>query len=111
LRDEVIEIGAGRSIRYAWRENSRGLAQLSIHQINSIGKIKTLGILAPVKSDGFVMQMIDGQHVHFDRLPWWLLDMRPQGYLGRAHATRYGHAGFAKQVVAMDGYACAACID
>lgn len=31
----------------------------------------------------------DASH-HSDGLPWWLLDMRPQGYLGRAYAVRYG---------------------
>jgi hypothetical protein len=28
--------------------------------------------------------------LHSDGLPWWLLDMRPQGYLGRAYAARHG---------------------
>lgn len=37
------------------------------------------------------MQYSDGQRTHFDGRPWWLLDMRPQGYLGRAYAARYGH--------------------
>ena len=27
---------------------------------------------------------------HSDGLPWWLFDMRPQGYLGRAYAARHG---------------------
>ena len=32
---------------------------------------------------------IDGITLHSDSLPWWLLDMRPQGFLGRAYAARY----------------------
>jgi hypothetical protein len=27
--------------------------------------------------------------LHSDGLPWWLFDMRPQGYLGRAYASTY----------------------
>jgi len=32
----------------------------------------------------------DGVALHSDGLPWWLLDMRPQGYLGRAYAACHG---------------------
>lgn len=31
----------------------------------------------------------DGETLHSDGLPWWLSDMRPQGYLGRAYAARH----------------------
>ncbi|GHU38630.1 transcriptional regulator [Betaproteobacteria bacterium] len=36
------------------------------------------------------MRRDDGVTRHSDGLPWWLLDMRPQGYLGRTFAARYG---------------------
>lgn len=32
----------------------------------------------------------DGKTLHSDGIPWWLLDMLSQGYLGRAYATRHG---------------------
>ncbi len=50
-----------------------------------------LGTLAPVRPEGFVMMQEDGKTLYSDGLPWWLHDMRPQGYLGRAYAAR--HAG------------------
>lgn len=36
------------------------------------------------------MRQEDGVSLHSDGLPWWLFDMRPQGYLGRAYAARHG---------------------
>ncbi|WP_263405625.1 type II toxin-antitoxin system HipA family toxin YjjJ [Chitinimonas arctica] len=39
------------------------------------------------------MVQADGVTLHGDGLPWWLFDMRPQGYLGRAYASTYA-AGF-----------------
>jgi hypothetical protein len=36
------------------------------------------------------MRQENGVALHSDGLPWWLLDMRPQGYLGRAYAARHG---------------------
>ncbi len=38
------------------------------------------------------MQQNDGKTLHSDSLPWWLFDMRPQGYLGRAYASRHATA-------------------
>ena len=36
------------------------------------------------------MCQADGVTLHSGGLPWWLFDMRPQGYLGRAYAARHG---------------------
>ncbi len=38
------------------------------------------------------MVQADGVSLHSDGLPWWLFDMRPQGYLGRAYASTYATA-------------------
>ena len=38
------------------------------------------------------MVQTDGVTRHSDGLPWWLFDMRPQGYLGRAYASTYAAA-------------------
>lgn len=92
LGEQVIRIGAARSIQYALRDTTRGLPDISIHQINTQGHIRQLGTLIPVRPDGFVMSPTNGVSVHSKGLPWWLLDMRPQGYLGRAYAARHGTA-------------------
>lgn len=35
------------------------------------------------------MEQSDKVSLYSDGLPWWLFDMRPQGYLGRAYASTY----------------------
>ena len=89
LGDEVVRIGAGPSIRYALRDTSRGFASVPIFRVSDEGLIRELGALVPVRPDGFVMLQPDGVSLHSDGLPWWLFDMRPQGYLGRAYASTY----------------------
>ena len=89
MGDEVVRIGAARSIQYVLRDTRRGLADIPIYRVGADGKIKHLGLLVPVSPDGFVMQQADGVSLHSDSLPWWLLDMRPQGFLGRAYASRH----------------------
>lgn len=89
LSDEVVRIGSGPSIQYALRDTFRGFSSAPIYRINEDGKIKPLGKLIPVYPDGFVMEQEDLVCLHSDGLPWWLFDMRPQGYLGRAYASAY----------------------
>lgn len=87
---EVMKIGQKKGSRYVLRDTSRGFGDVPVFQVDAEGKLKELGVLTPVRPDGFVFTQADGVQVHSDGLPWWLLDMRPQGYLGRAYATRYG---------------------
>ncbi|MEI8157922.1 MAG: type II toxin-antitoxin system HipA family toxin YjjJ [Burkholderiales bacterium] len=91
---EIVTLGAARSTQYALRDSFRGLADMPVYRVNETGQIKPLGRLSPVRPDGFVMVQLDGTTVHHEGLPWWLTDMRPQGFLGRAyarqHATRFG---------------------
>jgi HipA-like C-terminal domain len=94
MPDEIVTLGAARSTRYALRDNFRGLPDIPVYRVNAAGQIKLLGQLRPVRPDGFVMVQTDGMAVYHEGLPWWLTDMRPQGFLGRAyvhqHATGLG---------------------
>lgn len=89
LETEVIRFGTAPSIQYALRDSHR-LPDIPVYRVNADGQIKKLGTLIPVRPDGFVMVQEDGVTLHSDGPPWWLLDMRPQGYLGRAYAARHG---------------------
>lgn len=89
LGDEVVRIGSGPSIHYVLRDAHRGFSSAPVYRITEEGKVKPLGKLVPVYPDGFVMEQTDNICLHSDGLPWWLFDMRPQGYLGRAYASRF----------------------
>lgn len=89
LGDYVVRIGSGPSIQYALRDAFRRFNSAPIYRITEEGQIKPLGKLIPVHPDGFVMEQTDGVCLHSDGLPWWLFDMRPQGYLGRAYASTF----------------------
>lgn len=90
LGDEVVRIGVAQSIQYTLRDTLRGLPDIPVHRVDAEGRIRQLGTLVPVRPEGFVMRQVDGATLHSDGLPWWLFDMRPQGYLGRAYAARHG---------------------
>ncbi|MCP5245175.1 MAG: type II toxin-antitoxin system HipA family toxin YjjJ [Burkholderiales bacterium] len=90
LGGEIVRIGAARSIQYTLRDNTRGLSDIPIYRVDTKGLLRQLGILIPVRPEGFVMRQEDGVALHSNGLPWWLFDMRPQGYLGRTYAARHG---------------------
>lgn len=89
LGAELLRIGAARSIQYALRDTARGLPEVPVYRVDPEGQLRVLGTLIAVRPDGFVMQQNDGTTLHSDDLPWWLADMRPQGYLGRAYHRRH----------------------
>lgn len=89
IASEVIQIGQRRWSQYVLRDLSRGLNDIPVYRINAQGQIKPLGHLIPVRPDGYVMTQTDGKQIHSDGMPWWLTDMKPQGFLGRAYAHRY----------------------
>jgi hypothetical protein len=89
LGAEVLRFGTVPSIQYAIRDNARGFSDVPIYQVTAEGKIEQLGTLVPVRPEGFVMVQADGVTIHSDGLPWWMFDMRPQGYLGRAYASAH----------------------
>ncbi|WP_455819645.1 type II toxin-antitoxin system HipA family toxin YjjJ [Pseudomonas cerasi] len=89
LGDDIVRFGAGPSIQYALRDTWRRFRSASVYRITDEGRVQPLGELIPVRPDGFVMVQTDDVSLHSDGLPWWLFDMRPQGYLGRAWASTY----------------------
>lgn len=93
LGPDVLRLGAARSIQYALRDPARADLVAPICQVTAEGRLQGLGTLVPVYPEGFVVVQADGAaHGHTDGLPWWLFDMRPQGYLGRAYNQRHGPA-------------------
>ncbi|MSQ75879.1 MAG: type II toxin-antitoxin system HipA family toxin YjjJ [Rhodoferax sp.] len=89
LGPEVVRIRTARAIHYAVRDAVRGLPETPVYCVGVDGKIRRLGMLIPVRDQGFAMLEDDGTAVHSEGLPWWLLDMRPQGFMGRAYASRH----------------------
>jgi hypothetical protein len=86
---DVVRIVSGKSIHYALCDDYRGVSRIPVYRVSGDGVLCKLGTLVPIHRDGFVMIQEDGKTLHSDSLPWWLYDMRPQGYLGWAYAARH----------------------
>ena len=81
---DIVMIGKGRATRYARRADD----DIPVYRIDEAGTALLLGQLVIVADGGYVMQTNRGS-VYSDGLPWWLYDMCPRGYLGRAWVQQH----------------------
>jgi hypothetical protein len=84
---QVVAMGAARARRYLLPRDVQGVGrQVPIHAVTAQGSLSPFGTLYPLVGGGFWMDEADkthGQSAFHDSLPWFLYDMRPQGFLGR----------------------------
>src|SRR6201995_298010 len=86
---EVIRYGNARATSYARRRSVAGQTAWPIHRVEADGRLTSIGVLIPVAASGYLVSLTEqNRYEHFDGLPWWLQDMRPQGFLGRAFAQQ-----------------------
>lgn len=95
--DQVVAIGQARARRYAASRDVHGLgSHWPLYRIDAQGRAHRLGTLHALQRDQCHLaaqsmpdwvcgEFADGL---FPGLPWFLDDMRPQGFLGRAFARQ-----------------------
>lgn len=83
----LVAVGSARARRYLMPRDVPGVGrQVPIHSVQPDGSVQFFGKLYPLAGEGFWMEEADrehGQSARHDSLPWFLYDMRPQGFLGR----------------------------
>lgn len=98
--DEVVRRGGSRRTRYALRQSLRGRGEsLPLYRIDEAGGGHAAGTLDLTYPEGSALNFnepfawpLDDEAMRdgwFDGLPYPLLDMRPQGFLGRNFAHLY----------------------
>ena len=102
----LCRIGAARSTRYAWAKAVEDVAGqpwvIHVYQVDRQGALQSVGRLTVLEADEYRFERsadealsVSGQfpdgwlREHYEGVPWFLQDGRPQGYLGRALAQRW----------------------
>ncbi len=92
-RAEVVAVGAARARRYLLTREIEGVGrQVSLHEVQPDAMLRPFGTLYALAGGGFWMEEADRTHghsAHHESLPWFLYDMRPQGFLGRGFAQNH----------------------
>src|SRR5687768_1601167 len=91
-RRDVAVLGRGRATRYGLFRRVRDLpAEIPVYRISSAGAHASAGLLVPIQPDRYWYHDLEQPRLsaESDSLPWFISDMRPQGYLGRLFPQTY----------------------
>jgi len=87
---QVHKVGAARSQRYVLPRTVVDVGrELPVMRIDGRGQPTPFGRLTPLEGGAVWLDEEDGLSKRFDGLPWFLDDMRPQGFMGRAFAQAH----------------------
>ncbi|MFE8644726.1 type II toxin-antitoxin system HipA family toxin YjjJ [Sphingomonas sp. NCPPB 2930] len=84
---EVLKVGAARSQRYVLPRALAGIGrEIPAMRIDAQGRASPFARLVPLEGGAVWADEADGVRQRHDGLPWFLNDMRPQGFMGRTFA-------------------------
>jgi HipA-like protein len=85
LGDRITIIGNARARRYTKIRDIRGLGgEFPIFKIDTEGNAHLIGTLYAVAQDHFLWNPLNAREQLFRSLPWFIADLRPDGFVGRA---------------------------
>lgn len=82
---QIVKIGQARASRYALRRSIRDLGQeWPVYRVNGQAQVHFAGQLMAIYPHYFVWRdALTGTDEVYESLPWFLWDVRPQGFMGR----------------------------
>jgi len=92
LGNQVVSLGRGRSTSYALPREVKGLtSRFPVYRIDQTGNAHLKGTLQALVGGYYWWQGEEPSDESrlFDCLPWFVQDMRPDGFVGRAFAQKY----------------------
>ena len=82
LESQLVATGRARSTQYYLRRTAN--IDTPLYRVSDAGKAEIFGTLIAVMPQGYLVKTPqDADYCYYDDLPWWLQDLRPQGFLGR----------------------------
>lgn len=98
--DQVLRVGRARATAYVARATTDAGSAWPLWRMRSDATLEELGTLYLLRGERFqfeptgerpnLTRPVDDVSGHFPGLPWFLDDLRPQGFLGRSLAHRRG---------------------
>ena len=87
---EVQKVGAARNQRYVLPRTVRDVGRsVQVMRVNTQGRPSPFARIVPLATGAVWVDEEDGLSKRFDGLPWFLDDMRPEGFMGRTFASSH----------------------
>lgn len=85
LGNRIVIIGNARARRYTKMRDIRGLGgEFPIFKIDTDGNAHLIGTLCAIAQDHFLWKPQNAREQIFRSLPWFIADLHPDGFVGRA---------------------------
>lgn len=96
-----VALGAGKARRYALRRKIAGVAvPIPMFQVDASGRVAPVGQLDTLEGGFYaLMQTADTPYRLFQGMPFFLADLRPQGFLGRMEPGKHPELGLPADIV------------
>lgn len=96
----IIKIGKARATQYALQRPIRNIGnQWPVYRVNEQANISLAGQLIAIYPHGFVWHdALTQHHTLYESLPWFLWDIRPQGFLGREFSAIHHQLGLSPRL-------------
>jgi len=89
LGEHVVTLGRARATLYARPRIIRDVAsRFPVFRIDETGNAHRIGTLQAIQDSQYWWEPVAGKSTMFKFLPWFIQDMRPDGFAGRAFAHR-----------------------
>ncbi|MEA5113664.1 MAG: type II toxin-antitoxin system HipA family toxin YjjJ [Geobacteraceae bacterium] len=90
LEGKVLQLGKARATVYARLRGIRGAGnRFPVYRVDEQGDVRQIGELFSIWGGFYWMPSVPGEKSgRFTSLPWFIQDMRPEGFIGRAFAKR-----------------------
>ncbi len=87
LSRQVVTLGRARATCYAISRNVRGVGSIfPIYKVTEAGDVRQFGSLTALQGGQYWWEPKGQTGEIFDHLPWFIQDMRPDGFMGRTFA-------------------------
>lgn len=84
-KSRIVVVGSARATRYTRLRDVRGLGgRFPVFKVDGRGDVDQIGELCAVANDRFVWLPTHATPEDYRSLPWFISDLRPDGFVGRA---------------------------
>jgi len=100
LAGRIVAMGRARATRYALLRELRGLgAEFPLYAVELSGQLVAIGALKCLAGGRWLgYDPVAGQEKLCDGLPYFLSDLRPQGFMGRAFPAQHADLGLPERI-------------
>lgn len=96
---QAFAFGRARATQYAAPREFAGESTFPITRVDGSGVAQAFGTLRCIAPNGYLFTDTEGRFELFDGLPWFIADMRPQGFVGRAFPKLHADLHLPQRVV------------